>query len=525
MAVATQPRPPFSGFHATCPDHVGEVPTRSKSVAIDPRSPLFGSTATCPGLVRDCVGMRTGSRHHCFGDESQLFLKSIKTTHYILSPTVTAVTPLESIHMKASTLYPKFPFWNSPLVTHQCSTPFFSTTYKLPILQALSFEIHPSNGGYGGYEVAFLKNNFDCTAIPMNSEHLIDAQTTDGSPAAISGALASSSSRTTGDCQLKTTSKKSRAMAVIGSGGNAHAAKFIVVILLMKDVPLLAAFEDFFFLRSDSFAHFQFDFLFVFQCGSQNLHHLLANRVAIVNEFNFFAFHKYFSDLVREPYNFFAGEARRFSNSSYEIANDCMKRMMKLRRRLKPTLQRLQNRLAKDQLAVPRQLLLHLLVHLLIRDAGPPHLVLMVDQDLPHFIVEPVLDRELFQHALPDAVSHGRGTFGLDLPAFHQPFHNLVGHVRYKVPYDKHPRAFPLHQYKRVSLLAALIKCKESPEIARKFKPALAQLYPEGSRTNSPRPLGKSCKHWREFRKGDGSIRRRVDAACRFLYDELGMGA
>src|SRR5229473_1893379 len=95
MAVATQPRPPFSGFYGTCPDH-----------------------------VRDCVGIRTGSRHRCFGDESQLFLKSIKTTHYILSPTVTAVTPLESIHMKTSRLYPKFPFWNSPLVTHHCSTPF-----------------------------------------------------------------------------------------------------------------------------------------------------------------------------------------------------------------------------------------------------------------------------------------------------------------------------------------------------------------------------------------------------------------
>src|SRR5712691_11869379 len=80
MVVATQPRPPFSGFHSTC-----------------------------PGLVSDCVGIRTGSRHHCFGDESQLFLESIKTTHYILSPTVTAVTPLESILMKTSRRVPKIP--------------------------------------------------------------------------------------------------------------------------------------------------------------------------------------------------------------------------------------------------------------------------------------------------------------------------------------------------------------------------------------------------------------------------------
>src|SRR5712692_1982207 len=35
---------------------------------------------------------------------------------------------------------------------HSAALPlFFSTTYKLPILQVLSFHIHPSNGGYGGY--------------------------------------------------------------------------------------------------------------------------------------------------------------------------------------------------------------------------------------------------------------------------------------------------------------------------------------------------------------------------------------
>src|SRR5712692_9211807 len=64
------------------------------------------------------------------------------------------------------------------------------------------------------------------------------------------------------DCRLSTTSGRLRAMAVVRCGGNAHAAQFINVILPVKDVPLLAAFENFFFLRSDPLAHFQFDLLF-----------------------------------------------------------------------------------------------------------------------------------------------------------------------------------------------------------------------------------------------------------------------
>src|SRR5260370_27347836 len=36
------------------------------------------------------------------------------------------------------------PFWNSSSTQHSS---FFSTTYALPILQVLSFDVHPSNGG------------------------------------------------------------------------------------------------------------------------------------------------------------------------------------------------------------------------------------------------------------------------------------------------------------------------------------------------------------------------------------------
>src|SRR5258708_16667865 len=91
-------------------------------------------------------------------------------------------------------------------------------------------------------------------------------------------------------CGLSTASERLRAMAVVGSGGDTHAAKLILVILLVEDVPLFAAFQDFLFLRSDSLAHFQFDLLFVFQRGGQDLPHLLANRIAGLDEIYFFAF-------------------------------------------------------------------------------------------------------------------------------------------------------------------------------------------------------------------------------------------
>src|SRR2546429_9948673 len=90
-------------------------------------------------------------------------------------------------------------------------------------------------------------------------------------------------------CGRTTTTENLTAMAVVRSGGDARAAKLILVILLVENVPLLAAFEDFFFLRSDSLAHFQLDLLFVFQRGRQNLHHLLPNGVAVVDEFHFLA--------------------------------------------------------------------------------------------------------------------------------------------------------------------------------------------------------------------------------------------
>src|SRR5260370_15771749 len=107
----------------------------------------------------------------------------------------------------------------------------------------------------------------------------------------------------------------------------------------------------------------------------------------------------------------------------------------------------------------------------------------MGDKNLAHFVVEPVFDREFLEHPQADAVRHRRGSLGFDLSAFDQPFHNFIGHVRYKIPYEKHLCAFPLHQCKGVSLLAAVTNCKEGTEIVQIFSSFSTQLYPEPSRT------------------------------------------
>src|SRR5438552_6617705 len=296
-----------------------------------------------------------------------------------------------------------------------------------------------------------------------------------------------------------------RAVAVVRSGGDARAAKLILVILLVENVPLLAAFEDFFLLRSDSLADFQLDLLFVFQSGRQNLNHLLPNGVAVVDEFHFLALDKYVRDLVRQPNNFFPGQAH--------LPFPCLDIASPNPGSSHPTQSPVSilQLLSQDQFAVPCQLLLHFLVHLLIRDAGPAHFVLMVDQDLPHFLVEPVLDRQLFEHPQPDAVGHRRDSLGFDVSALDQPFHNFVGHVRYIVAYKKHLSAFPLHKYKRVSLLAAPIKCKETRKFTRKSPPAAARLYPTGTEeTLRPGlPIRSSRESFPQARTQSFALRRR----------------
>src|SRR6266568_5168317 len=203
------------------------------------------------------------------------------------------------------------------------------------------------------------------------------------------------------NCRLLTASEGLRTVAVVRRRSDSHAPKLIVVILLMKNVPLFAAFQNFLFLRGDALADFQLNLFFFSQNRGQNLHDLLADGVAVLDEFHVIALTKHFRNLVREADDFFAAQAHRFSNPSNQLEFDRMNRMLPL-----PPRPSAASRSAQRQLAVSRQLLLHFLVHFLIRDARAAHLVLVIDQDLPHFLVEPVLDGKLFLHALADAVGH-----------------------------------------------------------------------------------------------------------------------
>jgi hypothetical protein len=76
-----------------------------------------------------------------------------------------------------------------------------------------------------------------------------------------------------------------------------------------------------------------------------------------------------------------------------------------------------------------------------------------------------------------------------------------------------------------VSLLAAPIKCKERREIAQKFTLAPATFYPERSRRNLPRPLGKPRKHGREFRKEKEAFAGALTLLAASCTMNLAMGA
>src|SRR5712675_3390012 len=120
-------------------------------------------------------------------------------------------------------------------------------------------------------------------------------------------------------------------------------------------------------------------------------------------------------------------------------------------------------RSTQHQLAVARQLRFHLFVHLLIGNAGAPHFILMLYQNLAHFIVQAVLDGQLFHHALAHALRHRFGRLALNLVAFDEPLDHFRGHMADIITNEQHPNvSFTLQLLTisgKSSLLAAPIKC------------------------------------------------------------------
>ena len=98
-------------------------------------------------------------------------------------------------------------------------------------------------------------------------------------------------------------------LVFFGAGGDAHAAEFFGVVLAIEDFPLFAAFDDFLFLRSNAFADLEVGFFFFAERGGHDLDDLLANGVAIVDEFDIVAGDEDVGDLVRDADNFFAAES------------------------------------------------------------------------------------------------------------------------------------------------------------------------------------------------------------------------
>src|SRR5579859_2323301 len=255
------------------------------------------------------------------------------------------------------------------------------------------------------------------------------------------------------------------AVTIVGRGGNSHPPQLVCVILAVEDVPLLAVFENFLFLRGDFLADFQVGFFFFVQRGCQDLDYLLPDRVPVFDEFHVIARNQHVRNLMGHSDNFFAAQSH---SSRLPSSLSFIGRYSDLRRRIKIRSARpgsavplLKPRLPQNQLAVARQLRFHLFVHFLVRNARPAHLVLVLDEDISHLFVQPVLHRHFFHHALPQSLRHGRRRLRFDQLPFHQPLHHFRGHVSYVVPCDQHPRVSPLRKSKRKSLLAAPTKCKE----------------------------------------------------------------
>ncbi len=91
-----------------------------------------------------------------------------------------------------------------------------------------------------------------------------------------------------------------------GGGGHPHAAKFLGIIFAKEQIPLFAAFENFFFLRGDALAGFELGFFFFAQCGGNDLNDLTTNGIAVVDEIDVVAGDQDIGQLVGDADNFFA---------------------------------------------------------------------------------------------------------------------------------------------------------------------------------------------------------------------------
>src|SRR5271170_934430 len=91
--------------------------------------------------------------------------------------------------------------------------------------------------------------------------------------------------------------------------GDAEALESFGVVFAVKDVPLLAAFEDFLLLRADLGANFRIDLLLELQQCGENGDDFLADGVAVFDEINALAGNEKIDDAVGESNRLFAAQA------------------------------------------------------------------------------------------------------------------------------------------------------------------------------------------------------------------------
>src|SRR5712675_2274006 len=151
-------------------------------------------------------------------------------------------------------------------------------------------------------------------------------------------------------------------------------------------------------------------------------------------------------------------------------------------------------RSTQHQLAVARQLRFHLFVHLLIGNASAAHFILMLYQNLAHFIVQAVLDGQLFHHALAHPLRYRFRRLALNLVAFDEPLDHFRGHMADIITNEQHPNvSFTLQLLTisgRSSLLAAPIKCNSR----RPFEYAATKAFAKWEKTYAAREVQEAKK-------------------------------
>src|SRR5580698_8552591 len=129
---------------------------------------------------------------------------------------------------------------------------------------------------------------------------------------------------------------------------------------------------------------------------------------------------------------------RMVSRSSTKSTSGFDTRKSMIRWESRTVFSRLKRISAEDQFPFPRELALHLLEHLLVRDSCPLHLVRVLGKDFANLLVQPVLDRDFFRHHLPDLRRQVVRMLGLDHLGGSQPLDDFLGHVSDVVARQKH---------------------------------------------------------------------------------------